>query len=44
MIFDEEKVIDRIRELSEAIENLPESKLVPIWQNEIEYLKTVTVW
>ena len=44
MIYNEETVLDRIAELSEAIENLQNSKLVPIWQKEIEYLKTVNVW
>lgn len=39
--MNEERILDRIEELDEYIANFPESKLVPIMQNEIAYLKTL---
>ena len=38
-IPNESKILDRIHELSQAIENFPESKLVPVWQHAIEELE-----
>ncbi len=39
--MNEEKIFDRIEELTEYIQNFPDSILTPIFQKEIEYLKTV---
>lgn len=44
MIFDlpdGERVFDRIEQLTEYINNFPESKLTPIFKKEIEYLETI---
>ena len=38
-IPNESQILDRIDELSQAIENFPESKLVPVWQHAIEDLE-----
>lgn len=38
-IPNESQILDRIYELSQAIENFPESELVPVWQHAIEDLE-----
>ena len=37
-IPNESAIHDRIEELTACIQNFPESKLVPIWQNAIDKL------
>lgn len=39
MFINEERVLDRIEELEEFINNFPESALTPIFKSEIEYLE-----
>ena len=41
MIVNEERILDRIAELETYIQNFPESKLVPIFQKELNYLKAL---
>lgn len=36
-----EKMLDRIEELYEALQNFPDSKLAPIWQREVDYLNSI---
>ncbi len=36
-----EKILDRIEELEEYIQNFPESKLTPIFQKEIDFLNSL---
>lgn len=44
-IPNESAIYDRIEELTACIQNFPESKLVPVWQNAINHLnKTLTEW
>ena len=40
-MYNEEKILDRIEELEEYIQNFPNSKLAPIMQNEIDYLNSL---
>ena len=40
-MYNEEKILDRIEELEEYIQNFPDSKLAPIMQEEIDYLNSL---
>lgn len=39
--MNEEKILNRIEELDEYIQNFPDSKLAPICQKEINYLNSL---
>lgn len=40
-MYNEEKILDRIEELEEYIQNFPDSVLAPIMQKEIDLLKSL---
>lgn len=39
--MNEEKILDRLEELNEYIQNFPDSVLTPIMQKEADYLKSL---
>lgn len=39
--MNEERILDRLEELNEFIENFPDSELTPIARKEAEYLKSL---
>ena len=39
--MNEERILDRLEELNEFIENFPDSVLAPIMQKEADYLKSL---
>lgn len=41
MFYNEERILNRIEELEEYIQNFPDSVLVPIHQKEIDYLEAL---
>lgn len=40
-MYNEEKILDRIEELDEYMQNFPDSILTPIMQKEIDYLNSL---
>ena len=39
--MNEEKILDRLEELNEFLQNFPDSVLAPIMQKEADYLKSL---